>query len=163
MSESRAERHNLKIEIAENGFAVVEHCISDTAIQNLILVLGEIHGQRNLLNLPEIRELARSQPVRNLMTALLGPSARAVKGTFLQQNSAIKLEGGLAPGPHIERSHMHSSPWRRSADESAPASRLLSVFRTLESSGRPPGILGCESPCRSRLVHYGVAISERDD
>jgi hypothetical protein len=72
--------------IENDGFAITENCVDECTIDQLCATLDEnTHGQRNLLGVPLVRELAASEPVRNLVEEILGPNCHAVKGIFFNK------------------------------------------------------------------------------
>lgn len=78
-------------EIDKFGFAIVPQIISDEQIEKLIeclskLNLSSAYGVRNLLNLsPEIRKLAESGKVKNLIGKVLGENAKPVRAIFFDK------------------------------------------------------------------------------
>jgi ectoine hydroxylase-related dioxygenase (phytanoyl-CoA dioxygenase family) len=90
-------------EIASRGFATVPDVVAPTLIRELIALLssealthserrGQVYGIRDLLYLEGIRALALSPPIREIVSAFLGPDARAVRGIFFD-----KTEGANWP------------------------------------------------------------------
>ncbi|MGB2663421.1 MAG: phytanoyl-CoA dioxygenase family protein [Candidatus Acidiferrum sp.] len=76
----------LELAIENDGFAITENCVDACTIDQLCATLNEnTHGQRNLLGVPLVRELAASEPVRNLLEEILGPDCHAVKGIFFNK------------------------------------------------------------------------------
>ena len=72
--------------VEENGFAVVSQCLAEETVEQLCSCLGNTkHARRNLLDIPAVRELAISEPVRQLVTALLGPKCFAVRGILFNK------------------------------------------------------------------------------
>jgi ectoine hydroxylase-related dioxygenase (phytanoyl-CoA dioxygenase family) len=68
------------------GFAVVPACLDETLVKDLSKRFEETqYPQRNLLSIPLIRQLATSNPVRELMEAVLGPNCFAVRGIFFNK------------------------------------------------------------------------------
>ncbi|RYG58228.1 phytanoyl-CoA dioxygenase [bacterium] len=79
-----------------DGFAVVDSVISSTEIEVWRELVAGIEGRgvskresifaiRNLLDVPEIRDMARSLAVRNLIEPTLGPNCFAVRGIFFDK------------------------------------------------------------------------------
>jgi Na+-transporting NADH:ubiquinone oxidoreductase subunit NqrE len=59
--------------VEENGFAIVPQCLAEQMVEHLCSQLGYTkHAQRNLLDVPVVRELTVSEPVKQLAAALLG-------------------------------------------------------------------------------------------
>lgn len=86
------EMNSLKID----GFAVVSEVLSTAQVENLREVVARIESDavskretvfaiRNLLDAPEIRDLARSKPIRALVEPVLGPNCFAVRGIFFDK------------------------------------------------------------------------------
>jgi ectoine hydroxylase-related dioxygenase (phytanoyl-CoA dioxygenase family) len=72
--------------VEQNGFAVVPSCIDESTVQRLRDLIGETrHAQRNLLALSEVRDLAASQPVREIIGTILGSKCFAVRGIFFNK------------------------------------------------------------------------------
>ena len=70
----------------ESGFAIVSHCIREQVVKRLCAHLGDAkHAQRNLLDVPIVRELAVSKPVKQLVTACLGKECFAVRGILFNK------------------------------------------------------------------------------
>ena len=85
MSMSQSSPPELK-QIAENGFAVAIPCLDLPAICELSSVLDTSHaGERNLLDVPVVRRLARSSAVRQLIEPVLGSNCFAVRGIFFNK------------------------------------------------------------------------------
>ncbi len=86
-------------EIDKLGFAKCRQIIDDRQIENLLASLSELktsltvrgkngatYGVRNLLNLlPNIRELAKSEKVRNLVETILGAKGKTVRAIFFDK------------------------------------------------------------------------------
>jgi ectoine hydroxylase-related dioxygenase (phytanoyl-CoA dioxygenase family) len=84
-------------EIARDGFVIVPDVVSEAGISALLAGLehaasegkrrrGEVYAMRNLLHaVPEAREWAQSEPVRDLVTPLLGDGAFAVRGILFDK------------------------------------------------------------------------------
>lgn len=77
-------------QIVEHGYLVVA---SGLGIQTLSELGGQLDtnqaGERNLLDVPLVRQLARSGPVRDLAEQVLGPGCFAVRGILFN-----KVDGG---------------------------------------------------------------------
>lgn len=75
--------------IEESGFAIVPQCLTEQSVERLCDQLGNTkHAQRNLLSVPAVRELAASEPVRQLVAAVLGEECFAVRGMLFNKTSA---------------------------------------------------------------------------
>jgi ectoine hydroxylase-related dioxygenase (phytanoyl-CoA dioxygenase family) len=81
------------------GYAIARRVADSFQIIRLIEVLetfehhrsergGEVYGMRDLLALEEIILLSRSNPITNLVHAVIGGEARAVRGIFLDKTAA---------------------------------------------------------------------------
>ena len=76
----------LGLAIENDGFAIVENCVDESTINQLCVSLDlNTHGQRNLLGVPSVRQLAASESVRSLVEEVLGPDCRAVKGILFNK------------------------------------------------------------------------------
>src|SRR5580692_6896822 len=72
--------------VEQNGFAVVPSCIDESTVKRLRDLIGETrHAQRNLPALSEVRDLAASQPVREIIGTVLGSKCFAVRGIFFNK------------------------------------------------------------------------------
>jgi len=80
---------SVKSAIDHKGFAVVPDCLDDRMLGTLCLTLGDTkHAQRNLLDIPEVRALAVSEPVKQLAAIILGERCFAVRGMFFNKTPA---------------------------------------------------------------------------
>jgi ribosomal protein L20A (L18A) len=72
--------------LEENGFAIVSECLSEQVTESLCSQFGSIkHPRRNLLDIPSVRELAASEPVKQLVVAVLGNKCFAVRGILFNK------------------------------------------------------------------------------
>lgn len=72
--------------VEENGFAIVPRCLSEQVVEDLCSYLDSAkHAQRNLLELPVVRELAVSEPVKQLIVTVLGKECFAVRGILFNK------------------------------------------------------------------------------
>ena len=72
--------------IEEDGFAIVPQCLSEQIVDDLCLQLGSTrHAQRNLLTVPAVRNLAGSEPVKQLVAAVFGKLCFAVRGILFNK------------------------------------------------------------------------------
>jgi ectoine hydroxylase-related dioxygenase (phytanoyl-CoA dioxygenase family) len=72
--------------VEKNGFAIVPQCLAEQMVEHLCSQLGYTkHAQRNLLDLPVVRELAASEPVKQLVSAVLGMGSFAVRGILFNK------------------------------------------------------------------------------
>jgi ectoine hydroxylase-related dioxygenase (phytanoyl-CoA dioxygenase family) len=75
--------------VEENGFAIVDSCLNEQTIEQLTEEMSEsIYAQRNLLSVPMVRKLAKSNAVRELICSVLGPNCFAVKGIFFNKTQS---------------------------------------------------------------------------
>jgi ectoine hydroxylase-related dioxygenase (phytanoyl-CoA dioxygenase family) len=76
----------LSSKVEKDGFATVASYLDDQTIERLSLGLDETkYAQRNLLSVPIVRELAKSEAVRGLLGAVLGPDCFAVRGILFNK------------------------------------------------------------------------------
>jgi len=84
------------IDIQQHGFAVFPEVLNQIQIEKFREVAAQIEGEgiskresvfaiRNLLDAPEIQELARSKAVRDLIEPILGEGCFAVRGIFFDK------------------------------------------------------------------------------
>ena len=72
--------------IEKDGFAIVPQCLGHRVVEDLCSELGNIrHAQRNLLEISLVRELAVSEPVKQLVIAILGKECFAVRGILFNK------------------------------------------------------------------------------
>jgi hypothetical protein len=72
--------------VEEDGFAIVSRCLSEQMVEHLCSDLGDTkRAQRNLLDVPIVRELAVSEPIKQLVTACLGKECFAVRGILFNK------------------------------------------------------------------------------
>lgn len=72
--------------VEANGFAVVPRCLSEQVVEDLCSHLDTAkHAKRNLLDVPAVRELAVSEPVRQLIVTVLGKKCFAVRGILFNK------------------------------------------------------------------------------
>jgi hypothetical protein len=72
--------------VEDDGFAIVPQCLAEGMVEHLCSYLGSSkHAQRNLLDVPAVRDLAVSEPVRQLATHLLGEECFTVRGILLNK------------------------------------------------------------------------------
>jgi len=85
--------------LEQRGYVIVRRLVNPFLIMQLIQVLeataqprlarrGETYGIRNLLEVPEIRSLVRTEPVKALLENLLGANASAVRGMFFDKTAS---------------------------------------------------------------------------
>jgi ectoine hydroxylase-related dioxygenase (phytanoyl-CoA dioxygenase family) len=77
-----------------DGFAIAEHVLDGLQIDALRAVVGQgtalsrngsAYGGRNLLALPEVRNLAAKRAIRNLIEPVVGPTAIPVRALFFDK------------------------------------------------------------------------------
>jgi ectoine hydroxylase-related dioxygenase (phytanoyl-CoA dioxygenase family) len=72
--------------VHESGFAIVPRCLAKRTVEHLCLELGDAkHAQRNLLNVHVVRDLAVSEPVKQLAAGILGKDCFAVRGMLFNK------------------------------------------------------------------------------
>src|SRR6185437_7568887 len=89
-------RHSPEIFI--HGYAIVPQVVSEVVVISLIQSLSRaicennvreksrgFYAMRNLLQIPEIRALARSAEIRRMIEPVLGKDARAVRGILFDK------------------------------------------------------------------------------
>jgi ectoine hydroxylase-related dioxygenase (phytanoyl-CoA dioxygenase family) len=78
--------HHVAQSVEDGGFVIVPRCLSEQMVEQLCSDLGvNKHAQRNLLDIPLVRELAVSEPVKQLATACLGKKCFAVRGILFNK------------------------------------------------------------------------------
>jgi ectoine hydroxylase-related dioxygenase (phytanoyl-CoA dioxygenase family) len=87
---------NLNEAIRRDGFAVVSHVVDNAHRAVLTEVAGsadfvrsmrgdDVYGARNILDVPQIAALAREPAMTQLVQAVIGADARAVRGIFFDK------------------------------------------------------------------------------
>ncbi len=72
--------------IERDGFAILQRCLDEMKVNRLCESLDDTqYGQRNLLRVPVVQDLARSPEVRGLVASVLGPNCFAVKGILFNK------------------------------------------------------------------------------
>ena len=72
--------------IEHDGFAILQRCVDERKVTQLCESLDDTeYGQRNLLRVPIVQELARSREVHALVAPVLGPYCFAVKGILFNK------------------------------------------------------------------------------
>jgi len=70
----------------DDGFTVFPLCLDQQMVETLCLHLGDnSHAQRNLLDVPIVRDLAVSLPVKQTVATLLGGECFAVRGILFNK------------------------------------------------------------------------------
>jgi ectoine hydroxylase-related dioxygenase (phytanoyl-CoA dioxygenase family) len=76
-------------EVERNGFVVVPDVLDERIVDQLIALMARTHiehGKRNVLaEFDEVRAVVHDGRVRALVTPVLGPNARAVRGLFFDK------------------------------------------------------------------------------
>lgn len=120
-------------EIGKFGFATVQQLINDKRIEKLIEHLtklgrfsssqknGTVYGIRNLLNLSsEVRELAESRKIRDLVGKVLGRNAKPVRAIFFDKtpeaNWKVPWHQDLTITVKEKRHTEGFTAWTRKAD-----------------------------------------------
>jgi ectoine hydroxylase-related dioxygenase (phytanoyl-CoA dioxygenase family) len=83
---------NLAQQVCFSGFAIIENVLDVLSTDRLRALMESIAtreegrgGVRNLLDVPEVRELADSEAIMNLVQPILGESAFAVRGILFDK------------------------------------------------------------------------------
>jgi ectoine hydroxylase-related dioxygenase (phytanoyl-CoA dioxygenase family) len=77
---------NLKAKVDQAGFAVIPECLDELSVDRLCEQFDKTQdSQRNILSLSNIRQLAASKPVREIVELVLGPKCFAVRGIFFNK------------------------------------------------------------------------------
>ena len=72
--------------LEEKGFAIVASCLTEHMVNRLCAHLSDDqHAQRNLLDVPMVRELAASKAVKPIIDCLLGKESFAVRGILFNK------------------------------------------------------------------------------
>ena len=80
------EHSELSSQVERDGFAILPVCLDESSLNQLGCAIGgEKYGQRNLLEEPIVRQLARSNAVRTAVSSVLGSHYFAVKCTFFNK------------------------------------------------------------------------------
>ncbi len=151
--------------VEENGFAIVPQCLSEQVVEDLCSHLGSKHDQRNLLDVPLVRELAVSEPVKQLIVAVLGKECFAVRGILFNKtpdsNWKVVWHQDRTIAVRERRDTAHFGPWSIKAavpHVQPPASvmaKMLAIRLHLDESHPSNGplrvipgshIAGCLSP-----------------
>lgn len=97
MDNVKEETSTIQESIERDGFALVPEALNEKAVTRLIAVLEEhstekqatrglaVYALRNLLDIPEIQELSRSESLRGLITPILGLDCFAVRGLLFDK------------------------------------------------------------------------------
>jgi ectoine hydroxylase-related dioxygenase (phytanoyl-CoA dioxygenase family) len=139
-------------QIAENGYAVVPSCLDESTRCELSDLLDASHaGLRNLLDIPMMRELARSSVVRSLMEPVLGSSCFAVRGILFNKagetNWKVPWHQDCVIAVAERREVLGWGPWSIKAGvhhvrpSSELLSRMLAVRLHLDDCGSDNGPL----------------------
>jgi ectoine hydroxylase-related dioxygenase (phytanoyl-CoA dioxygenase family) len=72
--------------VEDDGYAVVSSCLDELTVQSISAVLdSSMHAQRNLLDIPAVRDLALATPVTQLVGTILGSECFAVRGILFNK------------------------------------------------------------------------------
>lgn len=102
--------------VEENGFAVVPQCLSEQVVEDLCSHLDNAkHAQRNLLDVPVVRGLADSEPVKQLIVSILGKECFAVRGILFNKtpdsNWKVVWHQDRAIAVRERKDATHFGPW----------------------------------------------------
>jgi hypothetical protein len=149
-------------DLIEQGFAVVEKALALETVGLLISALGDsrfpegqgkaVYARRNLLrDVPEIRSLADSAPVRNLVEPILGEKAFPVRALLFDKlpeaNWKVPWHQDLSIAVKERRDVPGFGPWSEKAGvthvQASPSvlERMLSVRLHLDPCGEENGPL----------------------
>ena len=152
--------------VEEHGFAVVPQCLVEQMVEHLCSHLEhKKHTQRNLLDVPAVRDLAVSEPVRQLANAVLGERCFAVRGILFNKtpdsNWKVVWHQDRTIAVHERKDAALFGPWSMKAGVShvqPPSSvmaKMLAIRFHLDESHESNGPLrvitgshkaGCLSP-----------------
>ena len=139
-------RKNLQAEVNKFGFAKISKFLDENQVEKLISDLsklkissavreknGATYGVRNLLNLvPEIREFAESEKVKNLISQVSGKIAQPVRAIFFDKtpnaNWKVPWHQDLTIAVKEKRETKGFSAWTKKP-ESATFSRRLRFWK----------------------------------
>jgi hypothetical protein len=80
--------------VEESGFAVIPQCLSKRVVEDLRSHFDNAkHAQRNLLDIPLVRELAVSEPAKELIATILGKECFAVRGILFNKTPSWDHSG----------------------------------------------------------------------
>jgi ectoine hydroxylase-related dioxygenase (phytanoyl-CoA dioxygenase family) len=138
--------------VEEDGFAIVPECLAEQVVEYLCSDLGENkHAQRNLLGVPRVRELAISEPVKQLVSAILGAGCFAVRGILFNKtpdsNWKVVWHQDRSIAVRERRDVPHFGPWSTKAGVphvQPPASimaKMLAIRLHLDESNEDNGPL----------------------
>ena len=144
--------NDVALNVDQNGFAIVPFCLDAPTVEQLRDHLGDTkHAQRNLLSVPLVRELAVSRPVREIISAVLGPRCFAVRGILFnkteESNWKVVWHQDLTIAVRERREIDGFGPWTTKAGvthvqpPAAIMSRILAVRLHLDDSGPDNGPL----------------------
>jgi hypothetical protein len=118
-----------------DGFSMVAGLLSESVVEELIRFLeesvsveGRRGGLRNLLDLPTMRDLAESSPIRGEIEAVLGRTARVVRGILFDKTEDANWK----------------VPWHQ--DVTIAVSRRVDagrIWAVVDEGGRPPRSASC--------------------
>lgn len=164
----------LSPKIDKDGFATVVSCFDDQTIERLSLGLDETkYAQRNLLSVPIVREFAKSEAVRSLVGAVLGPNCYAVRGILFNKtrrsNWKVVWHQDLTIAVREHREAVGFGPWTIKAGvlhvqpTAEIMGRLLAIRIHLDDSGPDNGPLRVlpGSHREGRLSQEQIAIWQK--
>jgi ectoine hydroxylase-related dioxygenase (phytanoyl-CoA dioxygenase family) len=143
---------DLALNVDQDGFAIVPHCLDEPTVGRLRDHLGDAkHAQRNLLSVPAVRELATSRAVREIVGTVLGPGCFAVRGILFNKtersNWKVAWHQDLTIAVRERREIDGFGPWTTKAGVlhvQPPAEimgRILAIRLHLDDSGLDNGPL----------------------
>lgn len=139
-------------QVEEAGFAVIQACLDEATVEVLSKHFDDSRSpERNLLSIPEVRRIALSRCVREIMETMLGPGCFAVRGIFFNKtrssNWKVVWHQDLTIAIRERKDVNGFGPWTMKAGvlhvqpPSEIMSNILSIRLYLDESGSDNGPL----------------------
>jgi ectoine hydroxylase-related dioxygenase (phytanoyl-CoA dioxygenase family) len=136
----------------ENGFAVLPQCLDEQTVDNLCRNLSDnSHAQRNLSRIPIVRELAVSEPVKQVIAALFDKECFAVRGILFNKtpdsNWKVVRHQDRTIAVRERKTAAHFGPWSVKAGvphvqpPAAVMAKMLAIRLHLDESRQSNGPL----------------------
>lgn len=129
---------SLSSQIEQSGSAIIPSCLDTSAVEELRLRFGESsRSERNLLGETQIRNLARSRAVRDIVESVLGRKCFAVRATFFNKTPAsnwtVVWHQDVTIAVRERRETVGFGPWtmKASVPHVQPTDDVLSGMLTL--------------------------------
>ena len=158
---------NWRERIDRDGFAIIDRVLSPDQVAELLTLTytristndngvlergGEVYGLRDLLGrIPEVRRLANSPPLLEIVTSIIGPGAFVVRGLFFDKTTTtnwnLPWHQDLTISVRARRDVPGFSPWTMKAGiphVHAPAElleRMMTLRLHLDDCGPESGPL----------------------